>query len=471
MLFERFEDDTGLSHYSYVVGCQKSRTAAVVDPRRDVDVYESFCRGRGLTIAYVLETHIHADFASGARELAHRSGAELWLSAYDEGEDYEVAFPHTDMRDGDAITFGGVRVQAVHTPGHTPEHLSFLVYERDRSDTVPELFLTGDFLFVGSVGRPDLLGDEAKLGLASRLFASVRDKLPQLPDGLELHPAHGAGSMCGAGISGRAMSTLGFERMTNPYLAAQTEDEFVSRLLGNVPPLPAYYARMKRVNSDGPALLGGLPRVAAIPAQDFQARSSAGHVVIDTRSQSAFGAGHIPGAFGIGAGGNLSVWSSWVVPYDVPILLVVDTAAALERVVRGLVRVGHDDIQGFLEGGMDAWSGSGLSTARTDQLAPADLAGRMERNDIYVLDVRSDTEFADGHIAGAHNLMAGYLPDRLEAVPNGSQTVALVCRSGYRSTVAASVLERAGFTNVHNVAGGMNAWRAARLPVETAAAS
>ncbi len=472
MLFERFEDDTGLSHYSYIVGCASSGRAAIVDPRRDVDVYEAYARRNGLSIAYVLETHIHADFASGARELANRSGAELWLSAYDKGEDFEVAFPHLQMREGDAISFGRVRIEALHTPGHTPEHISFLVYECDRSDTLPELFLTGDFLFVGSVGRPDLLGDEAKLALARRLYASVRDKLPPLPDGLEIHPGHGAGSMCGAGMSGRPMSTLGFERLTNPYLASQSEEEFVARILGNVPPFPAYYRRMKRVNSDGPTLLGGLPRAVPVGIADFNKRVAAGQTVIDTRNQLAFGAGHIPGAFGIGAAGKVSVWSSWVVPYDAPILLVADAPAALERVMRGLIRVGHDDIRGFLDGGMDAWVAADLPLERTAQIAPADLAERLAAgDDIYVLDVRSDEEFASGHIPGAQHMMGGDLPDRLDQVPNGSREVALVCGSGYRSTVAASVLERGGFTRVHNVTGGMNAWRAARLTIERSAAS
>jgi hydroxyacylglutathione hydrolase len=468
MLFERFEDDSGLSHYSYLIGCPKSGRAAVVDPRRDVDVYETFAHRSGLAIDYVLETHIHADFASGGRELAHRSGAEHWLSAYDEGELFDVSFPHTPMHEGDAIVFGGVRIEALHTPGHTPEHLAFLVYERDRSETVPELMLSGDFLFVGSLGRPDLLGDEAKVGLAKRLYASVRDKLAPLPDGLEVHPAHGAGSMCGAGMSGRPMSTLGFERLTNPFLNMTTEAEFVARILGNVPPFPDYYRRMKQVNSDGPALLGDLPPAAALEAAEFRRLIEQGHIVIDARSTRAFGKGHIPGSFAIGAAGNSSMWSAWVVPYDVPMLLVADDGAQMDRVVRGLVRVGHDLVVGHLDGAMAAWTAAGYPVASTPQITARELAGQIEAGaDLHVLDVRGDEEFDEGHIADADHIMAGHLPARLHQVPNGGGKVAIVCRSGYRSTVAASVLERAGFTGVMNVAGGMNAWRAAGLPMTT----
>jgi len=466
MLFERFEDK-GLAHYSYAVGCVGAGQVAIVDPRRDIDVYLRFAAANGVWISHVLETHIHADFASGARELAARAGAELWVSAYDRGEIFEVQHPHHDFHDGDVIEIGVARIQAVHTPGHTPEHLSFLVSDTSRSATVPMLMLSGDFLFVGSLGRPDLLGEEAKRGLANQLFDSVRGKLAGLPDGLEIHPAHGAGSMCGAGMSGRPTSTLGFERIANPYLdPGLTRAAFVDRILGGVPPFPEYYKRMKRVNAEGPPILDGLPGVRPMDVAAARAHVDAGDIVIDLRDQRAFGAGHIPGAFGIGAGGSVSTWASWVVPYDRPILLVAPSPAAVPDAVRSLVRVGLDEVAGYLDGGVDAWVAAGEPTAGVDQVSPSDLYTRLQAGaDIQVIDVRGDDEWAAGHIAGATHIMGGHLPASLDRVHNGDRQVVVVCRSGYRSTVAASVLERAGFARVANVAGGMNAWRQAGLPV------
>ena len=466
MFIERFEDK-GLSQYSYGVACEGAGAVAIVDPRRDVDVYVDFASDRGLRISHVLETHIHADYASGAKELAERTGAALCLSAYDEGELYDVRFPHREMRDGDAVTIGAVRIEAQHTPGHTPEHLSFLVYDTRRAATVPMVMLSGDFLFVGSLGRPDLLGEDAKLGLAKRLYASVRDKLASLPDGLEIAPAHGAGSMCGAGMSGRAVSTLGFERVANPYLdPTLDEPAFVARILGHVPPFPDYYRRMKVLNSEGPPTLDGVPGLTGIAAPQFRALAEADHMVIDLRDQLSFGAGHVPGAFGIVAGSGVSTWASWVVPYDRPLLLVGHDRAQIEQAARSLVRVGLDDIRGYLHGGMDAWIRAGYPMTHTSQMAATSLERRMASGEEFtVVDVRAADEWRSGHIAGALHVMGGDLPSRVDELRGRSGTIALVCASGFRSTVAASVLERAGIANVVNVTGGMVAWRQAGFPV------
>jgi hydroxyacylglutathione hydrolase len=471
MFFERIED-RGLAQYSYVIACERAGVAAVVDPRRDVDVYLDLARTRGFRITHVLETHIHADFASGARELAARADAELAVSAYDRGEMYETQFPHRALRDRDTIDLGRVRLQALHTPGHTPEHLSYLVFDGARSTDVPMILLSGDFLFVGSLGRPDLLGEAASRDLAARLYASVRRVLAPLPDGLEIAPGHGAGSMCGAGMSGRPTSTLGFERIANPYLRADlTEAQFVDAILGHVPPFPPYYRRMKAFNARGPQILNALPGVTPMSIDRARAlMRDEGAVVIDLRDPVSFGRGHMPGAFGIGAGTSVSTWASWVVPYDTPLLLVAERAEDAEAAVRSLVRVGLDDVRGVIEGGIDAWRAAGGELVAIPQIAPAALATRLDEPGFHVLDVRGDDEWESGHIAGAQHIMAGELAVRVDEVPRDG-TLALVCGTGYRSTVAASVLERAGRRNVINMTGGMNAWRAARLPLASPIAS
>ncbi len=469
MLFERFED-SGLSQFSYAVGCPAAGEMAVVDPRRDVDVYLDFAAERGLAIAHVLETHVHADFASGARELAERTGAALRLSAYDAGERYEVSFLHVELEDGAEIRIGSVRLVARHTPGHTPEHLSFLVYDTKRSADVPEILLSGDFLFVGSLGRPDLLGEDAKRELAGRLFSSVRDQLRDLPDGLEVHPGHGAGSMCGAGMSARPLSTLGFERAANPYLdPALDVAAFVERILAASPPFPPYYRRMKELNAAGPPILGGLPGLDPIEPDEFRGLAAADHVVVDLRDQLAFGGGHVPGAFGIGVDGSLSTWAAWVVPYDAPILLVAEEPARVEEAVRALVRVGLDDVRGWLDGGMPAWRGRGFELETVPQMSIPELARELASDDPpALLDVRSDAEWQGGHVAGATHVMGGFLAERLDEVPDGDRPLAVVCGTGYRSTVAASVLKRNGFRDVRNVTGGMSAWERAGQPTTIA---
>jgi hydroxyacylglutathione hydrolase len=492
MLLERFED-RGLAQYSYAVGDEAARVVAVVDPRRDVDVYVDWAAERGFTITDVLETHIHADFASGARELALRTGATLRLSAYDEDERYEVLHAHALLRDGDSVQLGAVRLQALHTPGHTPEHLTFLVYDgaRDRDardvQNAPVAALTGDFLFVGSLGRPDLLGEETKHALARRLFKSVREKLAGLPDAMEVYPGHGAGSMCGAGMSSRPFSTLGAERVSNPYLdPALSEEAFVERLLAASPPLPPYYLRMKALNAAGPALLGhlpgGLPGLAPLPVERFRELVEDGaHVVIDLRDQLAFGGGHVPGALGIGVDGQLSTWAGWLVPYDlsdggrggrptVSLLLVAADAGDVEPAVRALVRVGFDDIEGWLEGGMQAWTARGFPVATLPQVSVSELAAQLDgataaatNGALTVLDVRADSEWAQGHVAGATHLLGGHVPQRLAEVPSGP--LAVLCGGGYRSTAVASFLQRAGRHDVVNVTGGMGAWKRAGLPL------
>lgn len=459
MLLERIEDE-GLAQYSYIAGSRDAAEVAVVDPRRDIDIYLDWCRQHGARIVLILETHIHADFASGARALAAQTGATLLESIHDRGESFHVTHPHRDIAHGERVSVGGIDLEAVHTPGHTPEHLSFLIFERECAE--PAAMLSGDFLFVNSVGRPDLLGDEESADLASQLYESVQ-RLQSYHDALAIFPGHGAGSMCGSGMGQTPTTTLGQERQRNPYLAqGLSREAFVHRVLQSAPPFPPYYRRMKRINAEGPPILDQLPGQRALDVAEFHRRVQAGHVVIDLRDQTRFGAGHIPGAFGIGADKMLSMWAAWVVPYDTPLLLVGDESK-LEESTRALIRVGLDDVRGFLQGGMSAWSDAGLPVARTPQLAPMELQRQLTRGDRpQVLDVRTDDEWREGHLTGALHIMGGYLSERVGEVPRDRPLV-VMCGSGYRSTIAASVLERAGFTDIANLTGGMKAWKDAGL--------
>ena len=452
----------GLAHYSYLLGSRGQ--AIIIDPKRDIDTYLNYAEANGLRITHVLETHIHADYASGATALAQATGAELLLSGHDEGEDFEYLFSHREFRDREQFEVGDLRVAAVHTPGHTPEHLSFLVYEKSRCGQPMALF-TGDFIFVGSLGRPDLLGEEAKRRLAHLLYESVRTRVAHLPDGVELYPGHGAGSLCGAGMAERSQSTLGYERFCNVFMAERPEAEFVATVLSTLPPFPDYYRRMKRVNADGPKLLGGIPGGQALEPGEFrEAIDSVDPVVIDVRRPEAFGGAHIPQSLNIGAGQNLSMWAGWVAPYDRPILLAGDEGMDIEGARRSLIRVGFDDIRGYLKGGVRAWIEAGFEQAHIAQESVRELSDKLAEKPL-VLDVRSDAEWHAGHIAGAMHIPGGELPNRVAEVPAG-RPVHVICGSGYRSSIASSVLARGGRQNIINVAGGMAAWNAQKLPTE-----
>lgn len=462
MILERFEVP-GLAHYSYMVASRGH--AAVIDPKRDIDTYLAYAAQRDWTITHILETHIHADYASGARELAQATGAELCLSAHDRSEDYVYSFPHRAVADGDSIELDDASFVALHTPGHTPEHVSFLLCETGRSRQPTALF-SGDFLFVGSLGRPDLLGEAAKHRLAELLYDSLHRKIRDLPGGVEVYPAHGAGSFCGSGMSERPQSTLGYERASNSFFADRDRETFVRHILSNVPPFPDYYRRMKRINSEGPRLLGELPGKCPIaPAEFQQCIEREGAVVIDLRPPDAFGGSHIPGSLNIGLGPSFVVWAAWMVPCDRPILLAGDEATAPEPALRALVQVGLDDIRGYLKGGIRAWIDSGGEQASIGQISVVELGERLRRG-AEIVDVRSAAEWAAGHIEGARHIPGGDLPERLAELPRDA-TLHLVCATGYRSSVAASVLRRRGFQNVANVAGGVNAWRQLGLPVAT----
>jgi hydroxyacylglutathione hydrolase len=466
ILYQRFVP--GLAIASYLVGDERTGEAAVIDPTRDVDDFLNYARAHDLHIRHVFETHVHADFVVGSPELQARLGDGVQVhSSGLGGAAWTPAHANHVVVDGEQIAVGGLRFQAFHTPGHTPEHVSWALFDDSRSREVPWVLFTGDFLFVGDVGRPDLLGEEARQQLAHQLYESLFTRLPAMPDITEIYPNHGAGSLCGKAINSRRSSTVGFERRFNPALVAKPEAQWVADLMADMPLAPPYFRRMKRVNQEGPRVLGPvLPGHARIAPREIHDRDCDECLVVDVRSKEAFAAAHIPGAINIPLGPNLPTWAGWVLPYDRPTTLVLDHPDQLDEVVTHLVRVGFDDIQGYLQGGIDAWETSGYELGSLRTLSVGDLAQqlRRDRRGVTVLDVRTEKEWSAGHIEGALHIHGGTLQDRVAEVPR-DQPVVVVCGSGYRASIAGSFLKRHGIDQVANAVGGMTAWRAAGLPI------
>ncbi|AFL88507.1 Zn-dependent hydrolase, glyoxylase [Terriglobus roseus DSM 18391] len=458
MKIKRFEV-AGLAQYSYMISSEGK--AAVIDAMRDTEVYVTYAALHDLKIVQVLETHIHADFAAGSLALANTTGAELSLSSYDHGERYQYAMPHRALVDGESVHIGKVRLQALHTPGHTPEHLSFLAYDEEKNANEPVALFSGDFLFVGSLGRPDLLGEEAKVALANELYVSLQQRIASLPDGVQLFPGHGAGSLCGSGMSDRPESTLGYERKTN-HLFQLSRPEFVETILSTVPPMPTYYPRMKQLNADGARDVSHLPGDHALNADTVHALSLLDDVtILDIRSPEAFGSAHLPGAINIGSGQNLSMWAGWLIDPHHRIVLVND-AGDDEASRRALVRVGLDNIEGYLAKGFAAWAAAGMDLSHTPMLSVQEVASTSS---LQVLDVRSDAEWASGHIPGAQHVILGDLPQHISTLPDGP--IVTVCGSGYRASVAASILQRSSHDgSVSVLEGGMAAWNSQLLAVQ-----
>jgi hydroxyacylglutathione hydrolase len=457
VVFETVRTD-GLAHVSYLVGDRSSGRAAVIDPRRDVDVYLESARRHRLTITHAVETHIHADFVSGSRELAARAGTARIHVSVEGGARY--GFAHEPLRDRSRLDLGAVTLTAMHTPGHTPEHMAYLATAGGR----PWGFFSGDCLFAGSVGRPDLLGAGQTPGLARALFRSLRTALAPLPDALPLYPAHGAGSPCGANIADR-QSTVGHERRHNPALQFTGESAFIDWVLRTAPPIPRYYPRMKRINARGPEVLGGLPAAEWLEPAAFRRRLRAGRVqLVDNRQMLAFGGGHIAAALNLGPRAELSLWAGWMLDEALPIALVLPRDGDLPEVVRQLLRVGFTNFAGCLQGGMEAWVAAGLPVQGLAQVPAHELNAFRPPRDFQLLDVRTPGEWDEGHLPGARYVFLGDLPERLRNL-NPDRPVVVYCASGYRSSLAASLLQASGFTNVRNVPGGYAAWTAAGFPV------
>ncbi|WP_312913950.1 MBL fold metallo-hydrolase [Stutzerimonas nitrititolerans] len=459
LVFEPFYTD-GLAQISYLIGDSKAAVAAVIDPRRDIDIYLQMAKARGLRIAYAIETHIHADFVSGAQALAKRTGAQIIGGRAD---NYE--FELRQVSGGETIELGQATLQVMHTPGHTPEHISLQLLDAQQGDQPIALF-TGDTLFNLDVGRPDLLGEGSERKLAGALYHTLFDHYLPLGDRIEIYPCHGAGSACGKSIGDRRHSTLGSERLFNPALREQrSEDAFIDWLLADMPEPPRHYARLKQLNVRSAVQMEGASLPPPLAPSEFETLAARGMQVVDVRSILAFGGGHVPGAINIALRNEFVNWAGWMLDDARPILLVGESADDVHQAVTQLYRIGLDDIRGYLRNGMTDWQNAALPLNRLQEWTVHELNARREAPDVQVLDVRSPQEVAAGRVPGARHIFVAHLADRLNELDPDKTTVTY-CGSGYRASIAASILKKAGFRDVANVPGSWMAWKAANLPVQ-----
>ena len=459
----------GLGHISALVADDARGVAAVIDPRRDVDAYLREAGELGLRITHVVETHLHNDYVSGARELAALTGAEHVI-----GAGAELAFEHRPLADGDAFSVGSLAFTAIATPGHTPEHVAYAIADRARADE-PMMLFSGGSLLVGAVGRTDLLGAENAEPYARQMFHSLHDRLLTHADYVELLPTHGGGSLCSKDISSTPRSTLGYERRHNGLLAINEVETFVRALLEGQPAYPRYFARMRPLNQAGPAPLGRIAEPLPLTPDEVRDTLAAGGQAIDLRSPTDYAVAHIPGALSIPAGTSFGTLLGWVAPHDRPLVLVLDGRHAWDDALRQALRIGYDNVTGYLQGGMARWQALGNDVESSGGATVGELrrwldgaGGGAKAGEPLVLDVRQRDEYERGHVPGALHLMAGELPDRLSELPR-DRPIVTICSVGYRSSVAAGLLRRAGFTDVTWISGGVPAWRAAGFPVERGA--
>lgn len=451
-----------LGHASYLVASERTGDALVVDPRRDVDVYLDLAHQQGYRIAYVVDTHQHNDYLSGLRELVERAGATALASSYAD----RIGYDHQPLRDGEQLELGEIGIEVLHTPGHTPEHLRFVVYDGDQDRSEPALLLSGGALLVGDLARPDLLGsDEETQRSAAAFCETIQKKILDLPDHLLVYPTHVAGSLCGGSIGSRLVTTVGYERRTNEVIRqVDTKDEFVRECLrlDNLPAVPPYWPRMRGRNAQGVEPLGVVDPPRPMSVEEVADVSADGAIVLDTRQPEAFAGGHIPAAVNVGLGSSFPTWAGTALPEDARTVLVIDEPSRLMEATWGLLRIGYPVPAGYLRGGMFDWRISGREVAQLPTASVHDISGRLD--EYHVLDVRQPDEWADGHAPDAQFITGAELPSRLDEVPR-ERTVLVVCGSGYRSGVAASLLRRDGRDDVVNLLGGMAAWKAADLPL------
>jgi len=457
MYFEQFYLGC-LAHASYLLGSEGE--AIVVDPQRDVEIYLEASQKQGLTIRYIFETHLHADFVSGHQELAARTGAKIYLSRA-----AEATFPHVAVDHGYRLRVGKLNLEVLATPGHTPESISLLVTDEEEGEQ-PWGVLTGDTLFIGDVGRPDLSATHTPVQLAGMLHDSLHTKLMTLPDGVLVYPAHGAGSLCGRNMRAERFSTIGTERLTNYALQIKDREEFVRQMTSNLPARPDYFLEDAAINRAGAPALAELPELKPIAPQELKAMLDKGAMVLDVRPGAEFIAAHVPGSVSIPLSGQFASWAGAVLGLSArPVLLAANSEQISEARVR-LARIGIEDVAGYLQGGVEGWQGAGLPVEQVKQITAQELASRLSSGEIGVLDVRREAEFEAGHIDGAdwHPLdrFKAALPEIAKDTP-----FAIHCKGGYRSLIAASILMRAGYHNVVDLAGGFDAWQAAGMPSES----
>ena len=459
MLLRLIYDDK-LAQASYLLGCQACGEAIVIDPNRDADQYIRLARKEGVRITHVTETHIHADYLSGSRELAHRTGAKLVLSAHG-GDDWSYRFPEMSsvqsVRDGARFNVGNIQIEVMHTPGHTPEHICFLVTDTAAADKPIGLF-SGDFVFVGDVGRPDLL--EKAAGVANTMDASARalykslQRFNQLPDYLQVWPGHGAGSSCGKALGAVPQTTVGYEKMFNPALTTQSEQQFVDFILAGQPEPPKYFATMKQLNRDGPPLLNTLPNPVRMDARELEGLMQAGTMIIDTRVALNFARGHVPGSINIPYNKSFTNWAGWLIPYDRDFALILDERTSVADVARDLALIGLDKAQGYFgEDTVKSWA----DPERTVSIKTTEMVELANRDDAVVIDVRNTNERQAGHVPGTIHIPLGELADRVGELPR-DKPIAVHCQGGGRAAIGASVLQSLGFEQVLHVRGGYTEW-------------
>ena len=453
LLFEKVKSG-GLAHLSYIIGT--AGEAAVIDPRRDCDIYLEIADREEMRIRYIFETHRNEDYVTGSLELSNKCGARIL-----HGEQMDFGFGET-VSDRDRFSLADLNIECIHTPGHTLEHMAYLVRD-PRLDDEPLILFSGDALFVGDTGRTDFFGRENDERMASLLYRSIFERLLPLGDGVVLAPAHGAGSVCGGNISAREISTIGIERRTNPILQ-KGMDDFIRTKVAEKHDRPAYFNMMERLNQEGPSPLRNLPEPIAFSPQEFLEKMESGALVIDTRSPPSFAGVHIKDSYSMWREGIPS-FAGCILPYDKPLLLVLEERTDMDRVVRYLHRMGYDAVEGYLREGIENWIEGAYPTEHLGLLTVDELKDRMDSEDITVLDVRSQEDFESGHVSGAINIYCGQLANRVDELPMDSP-IAIICSVGYRSTLAASILMMNRCPDALIVLGGTKAWEAAGYPVE-----
>lgn len=454
MYFEQFYLGC-LAHASYLLG--SNGDAVVVDPQRDVDLYLKAAHEHGMKINHIFETHLHADFVSGHKELAARTGAQIYIC-----EKAAATLPHVDVKDGFNLKFGNCCISVLETPGHTPESICLVVTDSEKSPK-PWAVLTGDTLFIGDVGRPDLAKTHTPEELAGLLYDSLHDKLMKLPDDVVVYPAHGAGSLCGRNMRAERLSTIGTERLTNYALQIATRDEFIKQLTSNLPARPEYFAQDAEINRGGATALVDLPGLQAIDAGSLQQLIENGTPALDVRSPEQFAVFHVPKSINIGLSGQFASWAGSLLGLKSRPVLIVDSAEMLTEARVRLARVGIEDVLGYLHDGITGWKAAGLPLSSLQQISVAELNKRLTQKKLNLIDVRRPGEWEAGHLATAELWPLDRFREGLPPL-DSSAPVAVHCKSGYRSTIACSLLMRSGVCNVFNVIGGYDAWDAAHLP-------